>query len=201
MMPLVSTPFSPARVMFTIARLRAHLPPVSRATASRRSMLSMPAYARAVLERHHALANDEHRPRRRLAVEDEVIEAVHAEERREVITGVGVEEHAGFRRPRRAVAARRARHQAGQQARSEDQRDVRVAAATAFRRAAGRGSTCWRRGRRAACASRRAGVNAVTVSRRSRSTNSVAPCEGNSAARGISLKSCATLSRIPMQQV
>ena len=140
--------------MLTIARLRAHLPPVSLRDRIAHVDVVHAGVRRAVLERHDALADHQHRPRRGLAVEHDVIETVHAQERREVVAGVGVEQHAGFRRPRRAVAARGARHEAGQQARSEDQRDVRVRAASAFRRAAGRGSTCWRRGRRAACASR-----------------------------------------------
>ena len=82
--------------------------------------------AAGVLERHHALANGQHRPRRRPAVEDEVIEAVHAQERGEIVARVGIHQHAGFRRPGRAVAARGARNEAGEQAGTEDQRHVRM---------------------------------------------------------------------------
>ena len=45
------------------------------------------------------------------------------------------------------------------------------------------------------------GVYAVKVSRRSRSTNIVAPCEGNSGVPGISAKSAFTRSRILTKSV
>ena len=79
---------------------------------------------RRVEERDLAVLHVQQRPRRRPAVEHDVIDAVHADERREVVAGVRVEEDAGLRRPRRRVAARRAGDDAGEDAGSEDQRDV-----------------------------------------------------------------------------
>ncbi len=53
-----------------------------------------------------------------------MVDAVHADEGGEVVAGVGVHEDAGLWRPRRRVAARRGRHDAGEDAGAEDQRDV-----------------------------------------------------------------------------
>ena len=83
-----------------------------------------PDIRRRVEERDLAVLHVQQRPRRRLSVQHDVIDAVHPDEGREVVAGVRVEQHAGLRRPRRGVAARRARHDPGQDARAENQRDI-----------------------------------------------------------------------------
>ncbi len=79
---------------------------------------------RGVEERDLAVLHVQQRPRRGLSVEHDVVDAVHADEGREVVARVGVEEDARFRRPRRRVPARGAGDDAGQHAGSKDQRDV-----------------------------------------------------------------------------
>ena len=66
------------------------------------------------------------RPLRRFAVEHEVIDAVEFHERREVVAGVRIQQHARFRRPRGHVAARCRRHQRRQNPRTENQRNLGI---------------------------------------------------------------------------
>ena len=105
-------------------RSRAHVPPKSFGIRSRMSMLSRPTYGAASRNATSPSLHVQQRPRRAPAVEHEVVDAVHADERREVVAGVRVQQHAGLGRPRRGVAARRAGDDAGQHAGAEDQRDV-----------------------------------------------------------------------------
>ena len=85
-----------------------------------------PAIRLAVHELDLARLDPQHRPGRRSSEEDDVVDAVHADEGGEVVAGVGVHEDARLRGPRRGVAARRGGHDAGEHAGSEDQRDVGV---------------------------------------------------------------------------
>jgi hypothetical protein len=58
-----------------------------------------PDVRRGVDERDLAVTDVQQRPRRGAAEQHEVVDAVHADERREVVAGVGIEQDAGLGRP------------------------------------------------------------------------------------------------------
>ena len=182
--------------MLTIARSRAQVPPKSLGTRSRMSMLSRPTYGVASRNAISPFFTCSSVHAARLAVEDDVVDAVHADERREVVAGVGVEQHARFGRPRGGVAARGAGDDAGEDAGAENQRDVGMERRQRLveqpvqvehvRAAPGRAASA-----RPAAACSRAGPRGAR-GRRTRSP----PASGTAAACGSSATSRATRSRI-----
>ena len=148
-----------------------------------------------------ALAYDHERPLRAAAVQHEVIDAVHPQERREVIAAVGIEDDARFGRPRRAVAARARSARCPSARLSRRSVECRYEAGRAIHRAGDRDRTCWRRVPRAAVSRMRRGVYPDCTSRVARSTNSVRPCAGSRGSCGSSDTRRATRSRMPMSAV